>query len=293
MFKRLKKLIISIMILVFFSTSQGFAAFDTEDNTNYLLYTIKEVESEIKINDKPIKLDSNPITFMDSIYVPIRSFADALGASNVTWEKENNSIIVNHNNISLTAYQDSKFILVNGYNLRLKNKVIFYNNKTYVPINSFGSVFGADKIEVDDSNKVVNITKDNYDVPKEFIKYNYTDEDVYWLSRIVNAEAKGEPFEGKVAVANVVINRKKSYQFPNSIKEVIFDTKSGVQFTPIKLGTIYNTPSEECIQAAREALEGNNNIGESLYFIPLKSTNSWVARNRTFYMQIKGHLFYL
>jgi len=52
----------------------------------------------------------------------------------------------------------------------------------------------------------------------------YSEEDLYWLSRLVHAEAEAEPFEGKLAVANCVINRKKSKDFPNTIKGVIFDT---------------------------------------------------------------------
>ncbi|MDD4297366.1 MAG: cell wall hydrolase, partial [Ruminiclostridium sp.] len=123
-----------------------------------------------------------------------------------------------------------------------------------------------------------------------FQPLNYSEEDIYWLSRIIQAEAQGEPYEGKLAVANVILNRKNSSEFPNTIKEVIFD---GYQFTPVITGTIYNTPSNASLQAAKDALEGKNNIGNCLYFLnPSKSTNFWILKNKTFFTSIDNHDFY-
>ena len=67
---------------------------------------------------------------------------------------------------------------------------------------------------------------------------NYSEDDLYWLSRIIEAESKGEPMEGKIAVGNVIINRRESPDFPDSIYEVIFEKTSGkYQFTPVKNNT--------------------------------------------------------
>ena len=119
-------------------------------------------------------------------------------------------------------------------------------------------------------------------------------DDVYWLSRIVHAEAEGESFEGKVAVANCVLNRVNSNQFPNTIYSVIFDTKYGTQYEPTANGKIYNNPSNESVQAAHAALGGYNNIGKSLYFYnPKKSTSNWISNNRKFYTTIGNHNFHL
>jgi len=104
----------------------------------------------------------------------------------------------------------------------------------------------------------------------------------------------GEPYEGKLAVANCIINRKRNKDFPDTIKGVIFDRNWGVQYTPVANGTIYNNPSGDSIKAATAALEGTNNIGESLYFLnPRKATNNWIIKNRRFYRTIKNHDFYL
>lgn len=122
----------------------------------------------------------------------------------------------------------------------------------------------------------------------------YNDEDLYWLSRIVFAESRGESYEGKLAVANTVINRVKSNLYPNNVKDVIFDKKHGVQYEPTANGTIYNTPDNDSIKAAKEALDGVNNIGNCMFFFnPKIAQSSWIADNREFYTVIDNHHFYL
>ncbi len=88
------------------------------------------------------------------------------------------------------------------------------------------------------------------------------------LAALIYCEAGGEPYEGQVAVGAVVLNRVRSNSFPNSIEEVIY--QSG-QFGPAvtgKLGRVLASgkTTDSCRQAAKEALEGSNPIGDALYF---------------------------
>jgi N-acetylmuramoyl-L-alanine amidase len=123
---------------------------------------------------------------------------------------------------------------------------------------------------------------------------DYNSEDLYWLSRIVHAESEGERHEGKLAVANTILNRVKSSEFPNTVYGVIFDKKHGVQYTPVANGKIYNSPEKDSISAAKSALEGNNNIGKAMFFYnPRKSTSNWIKNNRKFYATIGNHNFHL
>lgn len=118
--------------------------------------------------------------------------------------------------------------------------------------------------------------------------------DLYWLSRLVEAEAEGESYKGKIAVANCVLNRVASPDYPNTVKGVIFDTKYGVQYTPTANGRIYNTPSTDSINAAKDALSGVNVVGKSMFFYnPKKSTSNWIAANRKYYTTIGNHKFHL
>lgn len=122
---------------------------------------------------------------------------------------------------------------------------------------------------------------------------SYDENDVYWLARIIEAEAGGESGEGKLAVANVVLNRVASGSYPDTIYDVIFDTKYGTQFEPTSNGAIYNTPSEESIKAAKRALSGENNIGGALYFYnPSLVDAVWIRTNCTYIQTIGCHNFY-
>lgn len=121
------------------------------------------------------------------------------------------------------------------------------------------------------------------------------DDKIFWLSRIIHAEAQGEMCIGKVAVGNVVLNRVVSDKFPNTIYGVIFDKQYGhTQFSPVLDGSIYNTPNKDSVKAAIEALDGARPAEEALYFLnPRKATNFWIVRNREFLLTIEGHDFYL
>jgi len=117
---------------------------------------------------------------------------------------------------------------------------------------------------------------------------NYSQDDVYWLSRAVYGEARGEPYTGQVAVAAVVINRTKNSQFPQTIKGVIFQKAA---FTAVSDGQIYLTPNDTAIRAAREALAGADPSGGALYYWnPVKATNKWIW-TRTIINTIGNHVF--
>ncbi|MBE6653006.1 MAG: cell wall hydrolase [Ruminococcaceae bacterium] len=121
----------------------------------------------------------------------------------------------------------------------------------------------------------------------------YDSTDLYWLSRIISAEAKGEPLAGQIAVGNVVLNRVRSQQFPHTVKDVIFDTKYGTQFSPVAVGTIYQAPTESSVRAAKICLEGYTLSTKMLYFFnPRISTSSWIERTRPYIMTIGNHKFY-
>lgn len=108
------------------------------------------------------------------------------------------------------------------------------------------------------------------------------------LARLVEAEAKGEPYAGKVAVAVVVLNRVDSHLFPNSIRDVIYQKN---QFTPVKNGAINQPASYESKKAVDEALAFRGQGSGSLYFYnPVKTSNTWL-RAKTVTVKIGNHVF--
>ena len=98
---------------------------------------------------------------------------------------------------------------------------------------------------------------------------------------------------GQIAVGNVVLNRVKSREFPNTVKSVVFDTKNGVQFEPTSNGTIYDPPTDSAVLAAKLCLEGADVVGDCLYFYaPALSAGRWIVNNRTYHTTIGCHKFY-
>lgn len=112
------------------------------------------------------------------------------------------------------------------------------------------------------------------------------------FARLVEAEAKGEPYEGKVAVATVVLNRVDSPQFPNSVTGVIKQVVGGTfAFSPVQNGEINNPASDESVQAVDEALLRNNRLSDSLFFYnPETATDDWI-RTRLVVTTIGNHVF--
>ncbi len=118
--------------------------------------------------------------------------------------------------------------------------------------------------------------------------------DLYWLARIIHAESQGEPYQGQVAVGNVVLNRVRSGNFPNSVYGVIFEYFGSIpQFSPVADGSIYNNPSAQSTKAADEAYWGAKPVGNALYFFnPKKAAGSWIVNNRKYMTTIGNHAFY-
>lgn len=116
------------------------------------------------------------------------------------------------------------------------------------------------------------------------VVYVPEDSDAYLLGAIIQCEAEGESYEGKLAVGSVVLNRVKSSYFPNSISGVIY--QSG-QFSPVASGRLaYRLEAgvnSTCLQAAQEVLNGNITLS-CLYF---RTNNGYVQGT-----VIGNHVFY-
>ena len=102
----------------------------------------------------------------------------------------------------------------------------------------------------------------------------HTENDVQLLARCVNGEARGEPYEGQVAVAAVILNRVKSPSFPNSIAGVIYQPGA---FSCLDDGGVNAPVADSAYQAARDAINGWDPSGGAVYYYnPDKSTNKWI-----------------
>lgn len=121
----------------------------------------------------------------------------------------------------------------------------------------------------------------------------YSNTDVYWLARIISAEARGESQLGQIAVGAVILNRVNNPNFPDTVKGVIFQYTYGIpQFSPVEDGSIYSDPTATAVKAAYSALSGYDPTCGALYFYnpQLTSYHNWV-RSRPVTVVIGNHVF--
>ncbi|GIQ68580.1 spore cortex-lytic enzyme [Xylanibacillus composti] len=115
-----------------------------------------------------------------------------------------------------------------------------------------------------------------------------SDNDLNLMANAVYGEARGEPYEGQVAVAAVILNRIKSASFPNTVSEVIFQPRA---FTAVADGQIWLTPNERAKQAVMDAINGWDPSGGCIYYFnPDTATSGWIW-TRPQVKQIGKHIF--
>lgn len=119
--------------------------------------------------------------------------------------------------------------------------------------------------------------------------FQFSDADIYLLACLVYTESGVEPYEGQLAVANVVLNRYLQ-GYGDTLTEIIYAKN---QFSPAGSGSLAKClekgPSESCVRAAKEAVAGVNNIGDYCHFITTKKANYELY---TEYTIINRHCFY-
>lgn len=112
--------------------------------------------------------------------------------------------------------------------------------------------------------------------------------DLEILAAVIRSKGMGEPYTGKVAIGAVVLNRIASEFFPDTIKEVVY--QSG-EFDPVKDGQINLAPNKTAVKAAKDALNGWDPTGGALYFWNQETTTSKLISSIPIKLQIGRHVF--
>jgi len=269
------KAVLAVLIVIFVTLSGSFKASAIN----------KQIFITVKVNGNYIKMDTWPYIKDGRTFVSVRFVAEALGAK-VEWDGEDKKVTIKDDYNYIELFVGSKECYINAVKQAMDTSPEISNGRTMVPLRFVSEVLGC-SVDWNQTTYTVSINKNGIKVPEVCIyQRNYTDEDLIWLARIVTVEAGGMSLEGKLAVANVVLNRVKSPSFPNTVYDVIFQKG---QFPPAyKSGFKELVPPDECIIAAKMALEGVNNIGNCLYF----NNRPFTSRSGTFYKKIEGEYFY-
>lgn len=269
-----------LFMMILLLTTSVFAA-DT-----YGGYTIP---IDIEVNGHFIRCEEKPIIISGTTYIPLRAFSDAVGGS-ISWDEANRVAVMEKDGHSFSFDPDENRCLIDG--AATDYGVVLYEDLTFIPVRVVSETLGYD-VMWDDFYLTVKITAPNTEIPEDCRDYSYTYEDMLYLGKITRIESGYEPFRVKLGVAGVVMNRVASSQFPNTVKGVIFDTRYGVQFPPVHTDKINVTPTKDTMIAAKCALFGIRNIGNSLYFVDTNvASKSWAHNNRPFHAAFDGMSFY-
>lgn len=226
-------------------------------------------------------------------YVPLRSFFTALkmGAV-VTHGGDKQTMVVRFTapddgrSCRLQAKEGNFYLTLNDRAVYLGGHILSVDGNLLAPMAGLCNAFGIAVQQCVDGwaldTQGLRICADGAAV--------YNERDLRWLSHIINAEAGNQSMEGQICVGNVVLNRVRDSRFPDTVEAVVFAPN---QFCPVKSGTIWCTPDEDAVIAAKLCLEGVNLAGESIYFVnPVTGSTRWFRENLTFAMSVGDHDFY-
>jgi N-acetylmuramoyl-L-alanine amidase len=167
----------------------------------------------------------------------------------------------------------------------------FFGVRTWLAVRKFQAYNGLNVTGiVDDDTKVaLGFTTTDQDLAAYQASSSVTtNDDVYLLAMLINGEARGEPYIGKVAVGAVVMNRVRDPRFPKTIAGVIFQPGA---FSAVDDGQMWLPPTNDSIRAARDAIAGWDPTGGALYYYnPVRVTSFWIF-NRPIITQIGSHIF--
>lgn len=119
--------------------------------------------------------------------------------------------------------------------------------------------------------------------------YNkYSQSDYQLIARIISAEARGEPYEGQVAVGAVILNRIESPSFPDTVPGVVYQPGA---FSCVNNGQFSQPVADSCFRAAQDALNGWDPTNGSIYYYnPVTAQSAWI-RQRPILLRIGNHVF--
>ena len=223
------------------------------------------------------------------VLVPARFFAESMLDCRVLYSASTGKLNIYADGLTFEAQCGNQYVRANRRYLFVEEGVsLREDGQIWLPISVMAKIFGCG-YTFDEESMTAHLTPTG-----KFIKSGdryYDEEDVYWLSRIISAEARGESLYGQIAVGNVIMNRVAHKKFPNTIYDVIFH---GDQFSPAVSGSVYNEPTDRAVIAAKIVLEGECISDKILYFHSIKTSDEryWDFENTETEMVIGRHYFY-
>ncbi len=181
----------------------------------------------------------------------------------------------------ITAVPGQAYMACNGRYLYIPGLVRSHpeTGETLVPVRTLATALGA---ELAWSAEGIFLTTGGAALESGDTFYNAKDLDL--IARVVQHESGNQPLAGKIGVANVILNRVKFSQFPNTVSGVLNQKN---QFP----GATNATPKAEAIIAAKLAMDGANTVGNACWFNGV-GRSFWASKNKSLIVTIGNHAFY-
>lgn len=210
--------------------------------------------SEIHYNGSTYEISGTVKAKNGSAYVPLRLLAEAMHA-NVGWQEQEKMSVIETEQEHIVESGDTLWSIAQKHqttaaSLQIRNGIsdepLKIGQRLKVVIPRF----------LESSPKVT--------ATKLEAAADVDQAELILLAKLVETEAGNEPYEGKLAVASVVMNRVNDGSYPNTVKGVIYEP---YQFSPARNGKLEKaTASKDSIKAAKAALSGENNVPGAVYF---------------------------
>ena len=240
----------------------------------------------LSINGQYVENEDRIIEESGILYAQVIEFARNTGIE-VRWLENAKLAVLLIGEDYVSFGIDSNQLIINNVRYEMENASIVRNGRMYAPIDVL-----FEKLSIgytwESQLGHVSLSSEAFAVSPDIVRkvYAYTEEDLLWLARIIEVEARGKSIEGRTAVGNVVMNRVASPRFPNTIYEVIYQRG---QFPPAYRSSFATSgPTEDSFVAAKRALLGVQVAKDCLFFnyIPFST------KTDDFYRLIEGNYFY-
>lgn len=244
-------------------------------------------DASLLIDGQPAPLELNKEIQNGATYVSLSVMARQLApAAQISWDGSAATVVTDQ--LSLTAQVGQYYVVANGRYLYVAETVqLTQAGQVIVPLRVAARAFGAE-VGYDPDSGITTVTSGSGTIQSGDGFYNQ--DDLFWLSRVIQRESGNQPMKGKMAVGNVVLNRVADPVFPDTVEGVLAQKN---QFSTYKSGVLAATnPSESSTIAAKLVMDGGvvEETRGALYFD--SGSNSWAARNKQLIATIGGHNFY-
>ncbi|HEY8450345.1 MAG TPA: cell wall hydrolase [Bacillota bacterium] len=264
----------------------------------------------VQLNGAELALAESPRLRNGRVFVPLRGLFEHLGAT-VSYDSTSGTIRISRGPTVVALNPETGLVERNGEKLLTDVPAFVENERTFVPVRFVVEALG-ERVEWLSERQVVRVWSSHARGRRPLAEAGatqgakpgegggdqaqaapvarvpFSEEEFELLARVINAEAYGEPFEGQVAVGSVIINRVLDPNFPDTIKEVIFQPN---QFKVVENGQVDRPVSETAYRAARSALYGSDPSGGALYFYNPATSQSDFFSRLTVTARIGDHVF--